>query len=344
MTMSMMDKCSSWKDRIAASQYASALNDVEFVVDGVSFGANKTILAMISPVMWAQFYGPLAEKKSIITETGSSRGFEKMLNFIHDENYSITDLLNGKEVITESDELEKVMEIVHVADKYQIQSLIAFCRNILLHNIKLSSENIFDMYNVISKHRLHDLAFRIVSAQIKAFEVRIVDIEIFDPNKFYLSHGCCPADQKPPNVFQIKFKINKDALFSFDAGKQELDFDDNCKLHNNSHESPQPYERISWKPQNGLVEIANGKQINSSKFYAEVNIEITLEFELCEGYYAYNLAEFPDTHNGKFKTDDLEIEVIEMNGKPFKEAIVPANPPQRFPLAVLSFQPLDRVV
>jgi len=333
-----MDKCFSWKDRIRASRYASALNDVEFVVDGESFRTNKTIMAMASPVMFAQFFGPLAEKKSIITETGSARGFGAMLDFIHEEDYSIADLLDGQEEITASDELARVMEVVHFGDKYQIQSLICFCRNILSNKIKLTSENFFDMYNVIIKHRLPDFAFRIVFAQIKAFEIRIVDIEIFNRKK----HTCSTREKlvEPPNVYQIKFKINQDALFSFDADKQDLDFHEACEPFHEYHESPQPYERISWKPKNALMERATGKQINTQKFYAESNVEITLEFKLCKGYYAFHCKEFPEVHNGKFKTDDVVVEVIEVNGKPFKEAITSA---ERLPLTLLSFQPLGRV-
>jgi len=333
-----MDKCFSWKDRIRAAQDASALNDVVFVVEGESFRTNKTIMAMASPVMFAQFFGPLAEKKSIITETGSARGFGAMLDFIHEEDYSIADLLDGQEEITASDELARVMEVVHFGDKYQIQSLICFCRNILLQKIKLTSENFFNMYNEIIKHRLPDSAFRIVFAQIKAFEVRIVDVKIF--HRPSLSLGCSNTDLEPPNGFQIKFKINQDAFFFFDVDKQDLDFEDNCRIHE-YHESPQPYKRISWKPQNGLKEIATGKQINSSKFYAESNIEITLEFELCRGYMAYNVSEIPENQDGKFETDDVEVKVIEINRKPFNEAITSA---ERLPLSLLSFQPLVRVI
>ena len=58
--MDWQDKCFSRGDRIAASRQEDAFNDVEFEVKGVIMKANRQILAMASPVLFANFYGPLA--------------------------------------------------------------------------------------------------------------------------------------------------------------------------------------------------------------------------------------------------------------------------------------------
>jgi len=185
--MAWQDKCSSWRSRLAASRHDDVLNDAEFSVGvyGVSVRANRAILAFASPVMKALFYGPLsANHKNIIPindEMGTVRGFMAMIDFIYDEDkYSIKDLLEGKEEIGTSEDLAQVMELLYFADKYQIKSLISFCRNILIHKIKLNRGNMLSMYEVICKYNVLDVDYRIVTAQIKAFEFAVVDIDMLN--------------------------------------------------------------------------------------------------------------------------------------------------------------------
>jgi len=356
--MAWQDKCTSWRSRLAASRHDDVLNDAEFCVgvDGVPVSANRAILAFASPVMKALFYGPLsANNKSIISindEMGTVRAFKAMIDFIYDEdNYSIQDLLDGKEEITTSEELAQVMELLYFADKYQIKSLISFCRNLLIHKIKLNRGNMFNMYNVICKYKVLEVDYRIVTAQIKAFEGTVVDIHIF--NHFGRDMFATDYGYWKPNIYRLKFKVNQDALLTFDQDKQyllkkEIVFHDDCETQ--EHHEPH-YKSISWEPQNGGREIANGKQINTTKFYAKANIENTLQLEVCQGtedasipfsVYGFSDLSYAEVaHNGKFKTDNLEIEIIEVNGKVFKEAVISD---ERMPMSVLSFQPLVGVI
>ena len=79
-----------------------------------------------------------------------------------------------------------------------------------------------------------------------------------------------------------------------------------------------------WNGANELI-----RQINNTRFYAKENMENTVQFEVCQGeidyFGTYGFSDFSNAevvHNGTFKTDSLEIEIIEVNGKSFKEAII----------------------
>lgn len=354
--MAWQDKCSSWRSRLTASRNDDAFSDIEFAVISKSGGAfsvvqaNRTILALASPVMKALFYGPLSAKTEIRIpiqdEMGSVRGFKAMIDFMYDEdNYSIADLLNGKEEITESDQLEKVMELLFYGDKYQVKSLICFCRNLLLHKIKLTRGNMFSMYNVICKFTLLTVDYQIVTDKIKAIESETVDISILSDNGATCgpTHGCWK-----PNVYKITFKVNQDALLLFDIKKQGTTFHEACKeheFHEGKFSDESHYRIISWEPKNGCREIAEGKHVHTTKFYAEANVENTLQLEMCKGFASYGfdedmISEYNSMSTGTFKTDDLEIKIIEVNGKAFEEAV---QTDQRMPLRVLSFQPMRRV-
>jgi len=357
--MAWQDKCSSWRSRLAASRHDDVLNDAEFSVGvyGVSVRANRAILAFASPVMKALFYGPLsANHKNIIPindEMGTVRGFMAMIDFIYDEDkYSIKDLLEGKEEIGTSEDLAQVMELLYFADKYQIKSLISFCRNLLIQKIKLNRGNMFSMYNVICKYNVLEVDYRIVTAQIKVFESAVVDIRIYAPASVLGTEKAWK-----PNIYQLKFKVNQDALLLFDQDKQNLHGKDEIVFHEACetqeyhkfdgtdwvHQSH--YKSISWEPENGCREIAKGTQINKTKFYAKANMENTLELEVCQGTVdacpTFGFHNFSAAHNGKFKVDNLEMEIIQMNGKVFKEAVISD---ERMPMSVLCFQPLVGVV
>jgi len=334
--MDWQDKCLSLRDRFAASQQEDAFNNVEFVIKGVLLKANSWILAMASPVMFAHFFGPLAVKDGnpiyINDEMGTARGFRAMIDFIHNEDkYSITDLLEGKEKITKSEELEKLMELLAFGDKYQIKLLIIFCRNVLIKKIKFSRENVSQMHEVICKYNLLTVEYQMFIAQIKAYQFAIIDVPIID--KFIDPSVNLRTD------YQIKFKVNQDALFHFDAKNHAyMNYDQQFEAHECSR-----YGSISWEPKNGRREIEGGEYsdgVITCKFYAEANTEITLGFIMCERAGTYSLYDsiLTDSFTGKFSTEDLEIEIIEVNYKPFREAITSH---ECLPLAKLSFQRLE---
>jgi len=333
--MDWQDKCLSLRDRFAASQQEDAFNNVEFVIKGVLLKANSWILAMASPVMFAHFFGPLAVKDGnpvyINDEMETARGFRAMINFTYnEETYSIADLLEGKEGITESEELERLMELLIFGDKYQIKSLIVFCRNALIKNIEFSRENVSEMYEVMCKYNLLTVEYEMFIAQMKAYQCMIIDVAIFAP--------WVDPSVNPRTNYQMKFKVNQDALFHFDTKNQHnMNYDHQLEMHGCSH-----YLSIYWEPKNGRRETEGGEYsdgVIACKFYAEANTEITLGFLMSDmaGTYSFEDFNLHDSFTGKFNTEDLEIEIIEVNNKPFREAITSH---ERLPLAKLSFQRL----
>merc|ERR1719203_949735 len=121
-----------------------------------------------------------------ITETRpvTARGLRAMIDFIYDEdNYSINDLLEGRQEIEGKEDLEKVMEVLLVGDKYQVLSLIAFCRNILLGHVKFTRNNVSGMVEVINRFDFLTAEIQILKAQLGEYQNQIVDIIIFDSTK-----------------------------------------------------------------------------------------------------------------------------------------------------------------
>merc|ERR1719186_225266 len=123
------------------------------------------------------------------------RGFKAMIDFIYKEgNYSISNLLSGKEEVSLSDELAVVMELLYVGDIYLINSLVIFCRNILINKIRITRSNMKSMFDVMRNFVVLNDAYQIVTAQIKEVENVIVDILLF--NNLDEGGTCRAGEQK----------------------------------------------------------------------------------------------------------------------------------------------------
>ena len=352
--MDWQDKCFSWRDRLSASRKEKAFNDVKFIVKGRVMRANSWILGMTSPVMFALFFGPLADKNKkpvyINDEMGTTRGFEEMMNFVYKEDkYDIADLLGGKERISKSEELEKLMELLFFGDKYQMKSLIALCRNMLIKNIKFTRENVTKLYEVIHKYSLFTVEFQIFMTQMRAYQYKVVDVDIF-PWVSNIGNKSMSCQEVNPQIsYQIKFKVNQNVLYHFDANDHsEMNYDPGSTSFGASHHTSH-YMGISWEPKNGRSETEGGKHSNGlyrvCKFHAEANTEITLNFLMHEWAATYDLGDWDCdmlssddlalASSAIFHAEDLECEIIEVNGKSFKEAIA-SN--EHFPISKLNFQ------
>jgi len=335
--MDWQDSCFSWSERIAASRQEDAFNDVEFIVKGVKYKANSWILAMASPVMFAHFYGPLADKDRkpvyINDEMGSARGFEALLSFIHEEDYSITNLLDRKQKITEGEELEKLMELLVFGDKYQIKSLITFCRNVLIQKIQFSRENVSEMKDVMCKYTVLTTEYQMFNTQMKAYQCAILDVVIFERWSY------APRRQTAnPKNYQIKFKVNHNVLFHFDATKQGINYDQDHEVSR--------YIGIYWKPKNGPEEIVEdfNEEAIITNFHAEANTEITLKFKMTDGAEIFSFDD-EDSYSGNpyiprtiDPIEDFEVDILEMNNKPFREAITNN---EGIPISKLCFRLLE---
>ena len=124
----------SFDTRIEASANDVHFNDTVFLltqqdVDNPAgeekISSNKAILALSSPVFFAQFYGVWAQHQSKNTEIeivdGTSAGFKQMINFINrPKSYEI-----------KVENIIQVFEISYFAHFYQIGSLVSLCRQFL---------------------------------------------------------------------------------------------------------------------------------------------------------------------------------------------------------------------
>jgi len=265
---------------------------------GGSLKASRLIMACYSPVMEALFYGSTGltavAGDPVDIRDGTFRGFKGMLDFIYQENdFTLADLLEnpGKEQITESDELERVLEVFFFADKYQINSLISLCKNALLYEIKFSSRNLASMYNVVSSYQdnLRDV-YSLLISKMKDFQQEFFDIEIAEEKS-----SCHVGKSRVQS--KIKITVNKACAFRFDCQKQKSE---TCKDGSCSN----PFKGITWQMEGSLKEI---KQENKDtfEFYAEANKIITLNFEMCQDCTCFNCFKIKNVKDAKYKMENL---------------------------------------
>jgi len=129
--MTWHESCNNFDSRIEASFKDDDFNDTVFLLtqqdandsDGEKVSANKAILALISPVFYAQFYGPLATRNDgpIEIVDGTAKGFKQLINFI----------CNPKSFKLLVRNVAEVFDISYFAHKYQIESLVSLCRQSL---------------------------------------------------------------------------------------------------------------------------------------------------------------------------------------------------------------------
>ena len=123
----------NYDSRIDAAATDAQINDVQFLLtqddrsnpDGDKIGANRTILAMISPVFYTQFYGTLATVSNnngvIEIVDGTAEGFKQLMKFIG----------NPMSFEFNVNSVDEVFDISYFAHKYQIRSLVCKCRQFL---------------------------------------------------------------------------------------------------------------------------------------------------------------------------------------------------------------------
>ena len=129
--MTWHDNCSDFDSRIEASAQDVDFNDIVFLLTqadaenptGDKVSANKAVLALISPVFYAQFYGLLSTKNDAPVEIvdGTAQGFKQLINFIcHPKSFQL-----------KVENVAEVFDISYFAHKYQIGSLVSRCRQFL---------------------------------------------------------------------------------------------------------------------------------------------------------------------------------------------------------------------
>jgi len=124
---------------------------------------------------------------------------------------------------------------------------------------------------------------------------------------------------------QMNFNFNQPCLFQFNLGDQHTSlyseelYEYKRKVTWNNTMT-WPYKKISWKPIGGIKEVIEGGNIGTFKLLAKPNVDIDIEFEMSELSNQFSLS---DAKYGKFVDKDglIEIEILEVNGKPFQEAI-----------------------
>ncbi|KAL7298622.1 hypothetical protein TKK_0008390 [Trichogramma kaykai] len=120
------------------------LSDVKLIVEEEEIPAHKIVLAAVSPVFRAMFtHDMLENEENFVKITDTTENIvTAMLRFIY----------TGKLDVTETN---KIIELLAVADKYQIDSLKIKCGKMLYSD--LSSENAIDILVAAHKYKLENL-------------------------------------------------------------------------------------------------------------------------------------------------------------------------------------------
>ncbi|VAI38433.1 unnamed protein product [Triticum turgidum subsp. durum] len=106
--------------------------DVRFIVGGETIEAHRFVLAMRSPVLKAELYGPMREARPgqcITIKDMQPAVFRALLHFIY------TDSLPGREDREGDDDTEMARLLLVAADRYAMERLKMICQSILCENL-----------------------------------------------------------------------------------------------------------------------------------------------------------------------------------------------------------------
>ncbi|KAM3261311.1 hypothetical protein ACQJBY_052149 [Aegilops geniculata] len=106
--------------------------DVRFIVEGETIQAQRLVLAMRSPVLKAELYGPMREARPgqcITIKDMQPTVFRALLHFIY------TDSLPGREDREGDDDTEMVQLLLVAADRYAMDRLKMVCQSILCEDL-----------------------------------------------------------------------------------------------------------------------------------------------------------------------------------------------------------------
>lgn len=123
------------RERVAFMLNNPLMSDISFVAKDstgaeVVFSAHKFVLAVSSPVLFAMFYGELAESKTKIELPDcDSESFLEFLRFLYCDEVQLTGSC--------------VLQVSYLAKKYMVPELEVACTNFLTEH--LSPENVFDI-------------------------------------------------------------------------------------------------------------------------------------------------------------------------------------------------------
>lgn len=138
------------RERVAFMLNNPLMSDISFVTKDLSgaeviFSAHKFVLAVSSPVLYAMFYGELAESETKIKLPDcDSESFLEFLRFLYCDEVKLTGSC--------------VMQVSYLAKKYMIPELEVACTNFLTEN--LSPENVFDILPHAKKFEDNELLLR----------------------------------------------------------------------------------------------------------------------------------------------------------------------------------------
>ncbi|KAL9962925.1 hypothetical protein ACROYT_G032080 [Oculina patagonica] len=138
------------RERVAYMLNNPLMSDISFATKDLTgaeviFSAHKFVLAVSSPVLFAMFYGELAERKTKIELPDcDSESFLEFLRFLYCDEVKLTGSC--------------VMQVSYLAKKYMVPELEVACTNFLTEN--LSPENVFDILPHAKKFEDNELVVR----------------------------------------------------------------------------------------------------------------------------------------------------------------------------------------
>ncbi|CAH3135304.1 unnamed protein product, partial [Pocillopora meandrina] len=104
------------------------LSDVKFIVRDPEGGAHKFVLAISSPVFYAMFFGELAETTNSINSSDCEYpSLLELFRFIYSDEVNL--------------DADNVMQVLYLAKKYMLPSLVDQCTDFLGKN--LDASNVF---------------------------------------------------------------------------------------------------------------------------------------------------------------------------------------------------------
>lgn len=126
--------------------------DVSFIVGGETIEAHRLVLAMRSPVLKAELYGPMREARAgqrITIKDMQPAVFRALLHFIY------TDSLPGSEDREGDKDTEMIRLLLVAADRYAMERLKMICQSILCDDLNV--DTVATTLALADQHNCHKL-------------------------------------------------------------------------------------------------------------------------------------------------------------------------------------------
>lgn len=148
---------SNWAFNFSPLRINAEFSDFTFIIEGLDVEVHRCILATHSSVFNQQFIFCKKTEKSKVINDFSARTFNLMLDFMYTAK------------LPHSIALHEVFDLIKIAERYKVSTLITRCKNLLINYMQLHPESGVAVYHKSSEMEAPTKWKEIIDASFEVF-------------------------------------------------------------------------------------------------------------------------------------------------------------------------------